>query len=260
MKTVTISAHLEYQFPQPADVLLAIEVAQLPDQTLISDLLTIRGAGPLINKHGLDNIGRRTWFEADGLLTIDYTAQVAIDRPATSLAGLNSVPHSDLDDASIAYLMPSRYCPSDLLENFVADTFQEGDKGQQVEAMAAWIYDHIAYVPGSSGYRATASDIFLSRQGVCRDFAHLMIAFARADGIPARMVSAYALDLDPPDFHAVCEVYLNHHWHLVDATRLVPETDLARIAVGRDATDVGFMTIFGMAEMVSQSILVTSGS
>jgi hypothetical protein len=54
----------------------------------------------------------------------------------------------------------------------------------------------------------------------------------------------------------VVEVFLDGRWHLVDATRLVPEENLVRIAVGRDATDISFMTIFGTANMIAQSVLV----
>jgi transglutaminase-like putative cysteine protease len=84
-----------------------------------------------------------------------------------------------------------------------------------------------------------------------------MAAFARAAGIPARLVSAYAWKLDPPDFHAVVDVWLDNDWHLIDASGLAPIEGLVRIAVGRDATDISFMTIFGYAEMVSQEVCVT---
>jgi transglutaminase-like putative cysteine protease len=122
--------------------------------------------------------------------------------------------------------------------------------------MADWIHDHVDYVFGSSDGTTTAGDSFIRRQGVCRDFAHLLITFARAAGIPARMVSAYAWRLDPPDFHAVVELWLEDAWHLVDPTRLAPIDGIVRIAVGRDATDISFMTIFGAAEMKSQSITI----
>ena len=115
----------------------------------------------------------------------------------------------------------------------------------------------MAYVAGSSDSETTAADSFVSRQGVCRDYAHLLASFARAGSIPARLVSAYAWRLDPPDFHAVVEVWLDGAWRLVDPTGLAPIEGIARIAVGRDATDIAFMTIFGMAEMRSQSVVVT---
>ena len=79
------------------------------------------------------------------------------------------------------------------------------------------------------------------------DFAHLVITLVRASTIPARMVSVYAPNIDPPDFHAVVEVWLGGSWHLIDPSRLGREEDFVRIAYGRDATDISFMTIFGQA-------------
>ncbi|NJS14273.1 MAG: transglutaminase family protein [Sphingopyxis sp.] len=254
--TVSITAELDYVLHRPADVLLAIEAIPTADQQLLSDLLKVKGSSPLTTIEGMDGLGRRTWLHADGPIEIRYTANVKITRAATDLAGLDTVPHAELPAAYIQFLMPSRYCPSDRFDNFVATNFGAPDKGQKVLDMAEWVYRNLTYTPGSSNGSTTATDTFLSRQGVCRDYAHLLISLCRAADVPARMVSAYALDLDPPDFHAVVEVYLTGRWHLVDPTRLVPETNLVRIAVGRDATDVGFMTIFGTAQMVSQSVRV----
>jgi len=255
--TVSIVANLVYTLDRPADVLLLIEAIPMPDQQLLSDLLTVQGSSPLTTIAGMDGLGRRTWLHADGPIQIRYTASITIARAATDIAGLDTVPHAELPADYIQYLMPSRYCPSDRFDHFVATCFGASDKGQKVADMADWVFSNLDYRFGSSNGGTTATDTFLSRQGVCRDYAHLLIALCRAGDIPARMVSAYALGLDPPDFHAVVEVYLAGRWHLVDPTRLVPETNLVRIAVGRDATDVGFMTIFGTAQMVSQSVMVT---
>lgn len=256
---VNISASLSYHIPAPADILLAIEAIPMADQTLVHDLLTIDGCGPLTPVEGLHGLGRRVWFHAHGPLEIAYTATVEIERRPIDIAGLAPPPHAALPGAYIQYLMPSRYCPSDQLETFVHTRFDAPDKGALVLQMADWIYESIAYVSGSSGFTTTARDTFVSRTGVCRDFAHLLIAFARAADIPARMVSSYALGIDPPDFHALVEVYLGDRWHLIDPTRLAPEENIVRICVGRDATDVGFMTIFGTAEMLSQTVTVASG-
>jgi transglutaminase-like putative cysteine protease len=255
--TVDITATLNYHLPQAADVLLAVEAIPMADQKLLTDLLKVKGdCSPLTTIEGMDGLGRRTWLHATGRIDISYTATAAIDRLPTNIAGLGVVPHADLPPAYIQYLMPSRYCPSDKHENFVTTRFDGPTKGDQVLQMAEWIYDNIEYAPGFSGSGSTATDTFISHRGVCRDFAHLLIAFARAADVPARMVSAYGLGIDPPDFHAVVEVYLDGRWHLIDATRLAPEENLVRIAVGRDATDISFMTIFGTANMISQSVKV----
>lgn len=254
---VNISAILSYHIPEPADILLAVEAIPMADQPLLYDLMTIDGSGPLTPVEGLHGLGRRVWFHAHGPLEIAYAATVSIERTPTDIAGLNPPPHASLPSTYIQYLMPSRYCPSDQLETFVHTRFNAPDKGTLVMQMTDWIHGSVAYVSGSSGFTTTARDTFVSRAGVCRDFAHLLIAFARAADIPARMVSAYALGIDPPDFHALVEVYLGDRWHLVDPTRLALEENIVRICVGRDATDIGFMTIFGTAEMLSQTVSVT---
>ena len=252
-----IDVELDYHFAQAADVLLAVEVAQRPDQRLIEDLLTVDGAGPLRPIAGEDGIGRRTWMAASGPFLARYRATLDVERPAPAIDGLPIAPARDLPAEVVPYLWPSRYCEADRFEAFVTRTFDSIGGGAKVTAMAEWIKGHLDYRLGSSDSTTTAVDAFVARQGVCRDYAHLMASFARAAGIPARLVSAYAWRLDPPDFHAVVEVWLGGAWQLVDATGLAPIEGLARICVGRDATDIAFMTIFGEAMMRSQSVRVT---
>jgi len=179
-------------------------------------------------------------------------------RPAAWIPnGLAISPRRHLPAYAVPYLWPSRYCESDRFEAFVEKSFGALSGGAKVEAMAEWIRHEMDYVMGSSDASTTAVDAFLSRRGVCRDFAHVMASFSRAAGIPARLVSAYAWGLKPPDFHAVVEVWLDGGWQLVDATGLASTQGLARICVGRDATDIAFMTIFGVGEMRAQSVEVT---
>jgi transglutaminase-like putative cysteine protease len=254
---LSIEVELDYYFPQAADVLLAIEVAQLPDQRLIEDRLTVGANAPLRTVAGEDGIGRRTWMRGEGLSHLSYRALVDVDRPAAAIEALPISPLPELPAGVVPYLWPSRYCESDRFEAFVEKTFGGIEGGAKLVAMATWIKRQMGYAAGSSDATTTAVDAFVSRLGVCRDFAHLMTSFARAAGVPARLVSAYAWGLKPPDFHAVVEVWLDGDWRLVDATCLAPTESLARIAVGRDATDIAFMTIFGFGEMRSQRVTVT---
>jgi len=254
---LNIEVELDYHFPAAADVLLCLEAAQLPDQLLLEDLLTVDGAGPLSPIAGEDGIGRRTWLNAEGPFAARYHAIVDVARPAASIDGLAAVPLRELPAEVVPYLWPSRYCQADRFEAFVERRFGALQGGAKVLEMAEWIRAEIDYVAGSSDSSTTAVDSFVSRQGVCRDYAHLLASFARAAGIPARLVSAYAWQLDPPDFHALVEVWLDGDWRLADATCLAPLEGMVRIAVGRDATDIAFMTIFGEARMNAQSVRVT---
>jgi transglutaminase-like putative cysteine protease len=251
-----IDATLDYVIHAPSDVLLAIEAAPMLDQRLVEDRLTISGAGPLRAVPGDDGVGRRTWMLAEGNFFAHYTATIEVERAGAPLHDLPISSRRDLPAEVIPYIWPSRYCESDRFGQFVSQEFAGLEGGTLVEAMADWIHGHVSYIPGSSNETTTASDIFIGRAGVCRDYAHLMTAFARAAAIPARLVSAYAFDLNPPDFHAVTEVWLDGAWHLIDATRLAPPEGFARIAVGRDATDIAFMTIFGPQEMRNQWVQV----
>lgn len=254
---LSIRAELDYNFAQAADVLLALEVAVMEDQRLIEDRLVIDGAtGPLRPIPGEESLGQRTWLEANGQFLATYTAIVDIDRVVDDLSTLTAAPRRTLPALVVPYLWPSRYCEADRFEGFVQREFPGLSGGALVGAMADWIHDHVDYRAGSSDGTTTAVDTFVGRAGVCRDFAHLLASFARAAGIPARMVSAYGLGVDPQDFHAVVEVWLDGGWHLVDATRLAQPDGIARICVGRDATDISFMTIFGGAMLNQQTVWV----
>lgn len=253
---LSIDARLDYWLATPADLLFALEAAQVPDQHLVTDLLRIGGVGTLTPIAAEGGIGRRTWTRGEGRVTAHYTATVEVDRTAATLHGLAADDVKHLPAEVVPYLFPSRYCESDRFEAAAKRDFGALDGGDKIEAMASWIRGHLDYAGGSSDATTTAADTYVARRGVCRDFAHLLIALVRAADIPARMVAAYAWQLDPPDFHAVAEVWLDGAWRLIDATGLAPVEGLVRIGVGRDATDISFLTIFGEAECLGQTVTV----
>jgi transglutaminase-like putative cysteine protease len=104
------------------------------------------------------------------------------------------------------------------------------------------VHDRLAYTSGSSGPTDDAVDTLLLGAGVCRDYAHLVLSLLRARDVPARLAAVYAPGLDPMDFHAVVEAWVDGAWRLVDATGLAPRASMLRIATGRDAADTAFMT------------------
>ena len=106
---------------------------------------------------------------------------------------------------------------------------------------------HLSYVSGSSDPIDGSVDTYLLGQGVCRDYAHLVVAFLRARNVPARLVAVYAPGLSPMDFHAVAEAFVDGQWRVVDGTLLAPRSTLLRIATGRDAADTAFLENFGGA-------------
>ncbi|MBB3938314.1 transglutaminase-like domain-containing protein [Aureimonas phyllosphaerae] len=252
-----VEADLQYRLPKPADVLLAIEAAPTLEQKLLDDRLRVNSLGALRTVQGDDGIGRRTWVRANGELIASYQGTFLIEREPEPLLGLPVTPHHELPADVIPYLWPSRFCQSDVFVSFVEREFAGLEGGALIAAMASWIHDHIDYRIGSSHEKTSAVDTFLARSGVCRDYAHVMAALTRAAGIPARLVSTYAWQLKPEDFHAVVDVWLDGRWRLVDASGLASTEGLVRIAVGRDATDIAFMTVFGRADFVSQVVHVS---
>ncbi|WP_307453972.1 MULTISPECIES: transglutaminase family protein [Microbacterium] len=179
-----------------------------------------------------------------GTAEVVYRAQVA---PPTAPA-----PSDDVDP--VRYLRPSRYAPSDDLGD-AADAFAGLSPREAVERIPAWVFEHLSYVPGSSGPTDTAVDTLRAGEGVCRDYAHLTVALLRASGVPARLVSAFAPGLEPMDFHAVVEAFVDGRWEVVDATRLAPRDHLVRVATGRDAADTAFLTTLSGA-MTLESVEV----
>ncbi len=165
------------------------------------------------------------------------------------------LPISELPDEVLRYLLPTRYCESDLLGAVARQTFCALPPGhQRVQRDLRWVHQNIEYRIGSTDATTTARDVFLQRAGVCRDFAHLSIALCRALNIPARLVSGYARFAEPPpDFHAVFEAYLGGRWVLFDPTQMVPVDQLVRVAHGLDAKDIAFATIYGPARMTGMS-------
>ena len=259
---LSIDARLDYRFTLPSDFLLQIEMADLPEQVVRNARLELPRAERFARIAGQDGVGERVWLNHHGPLTAHYTAEVEIRRVARPLAGLLAVPLHLLSANAVGYLMPSRYCPPDRFHQFVESEFAGLSGGDAVLAMREWIAQHFSYEPAASTSATTAIDSFVERRGVCRDFAHTLISFARAFGIPARFASVYAPSVTPQDFHAVAEVLLEvrpgvSEWHLVDATGMAREDQIAKIGIGRDAADVSFLTCYGFAELDNKRISVT---
>lgn len=254
---LAIDARLHYRLAQPYEVLLRLEAANTPDQRVVRERLEVN-ADDLARWQEPATGERIARLTASGDLHIGYTAEVEVSRrEGDDLADLAPARIGDLPPAVLPYLMPSRYCPSDRFERVVQRRFWGLEGGAKAAAILAFVADHLRYDAEVSDAFTTASDTFIDGAGVCRDYAHLAITLCRAADIPARAVSGYAWRLDPPDLHAVVEVFLGGRWRLFDPTGKAPVGGLVRIATGRDAADIAFMNIFGRAELVRQSFDVT---
>ncbi|MCR9108320.1 transglutaminase family protein [Marivita sp. XM-24bin2] len=251
-----IDVHLNYRVSRPTDLLLQIEAAQLPEQKIRQTQTDFSDVSHFARVAADDDVGERIWLRAEGDFRCDYSATIEIERLSPDLANIPSTPPHLLPGEAVRYLMPSRYCPSDEFQAFVSAEFGHLSGGAQIAAMRDWINAAFSYVPGVSNPQTTALDSFVQRQGICRDYAHVLVTLARAAMIPARFASVYAPGVTPPDFHAVAEVYLDGSWHLVDPTNMGGPDSIVLIGVGADAANVAFLNIFGRAELVTQSVSV----
>ncbi|WP_404480106.1 transglutaminase family protein [Novosphingobium sp. BL-52-GroH] len=254
---LSIVTTLDYAVPGPVDVLLQIEAAIIPEQQVLTARIDLPPLEHFARVSAQADIGERIWLRTSAPLQVRYEATVAVNRMLADVDTLPAVPTYLLPGETVDYLMPSRYCTSDTFHDFVQNEFGHLNGGARVAAIRDRIAATLTYEPGSSDAFTTAADTFKSCRGVCRDYAHLMIALVRASAIPARFASVYGLGVEPQDFHAVAEVFLDGAWHLVDATGMTSPDRIAKIGIGRDAADVSFLSSFGGVEMLSQTVDVT---
>jgi transglutaminase-like putative cysteine protease len=190
-----------------------------------------------------------------GTLAISYQATIRAAEAPAPPAATDEI-DAMIDAEAIALLRQSRYCPSDAMVGFaIAELADLGRGPDLARSVASWVFERLAYRPGSSGPLDTAVDALLAGAGVCRDFVHLTTALCRALGVPARFVAVYAPGLSPMDFHAVVEARRGRGWEILDPTRLAPRSALVRIATGRDAADTAFATTLrGEVELTSSEV------
>lgn len=235
---------------RPADLILSVALST-DYQGISTETLNVTLDGePIEAREIQDSAGSRLHriAPAKGELVVDYTAEVTGEAAEEPVLAIDQ----------IIYTRPSRYCDNDRLRNIGRSHFKDATGVELMTAVVDWVRDNIAYVPGSSRVVDGALETYLSRQGVCRDFAHLVIAILRSYNVPARLTSVYAPGLSPMDFHAVVEACWDERWYLLDATGLAPRESMMRIATGRDASDTAFMTtLAGSTTLNSMKVTAT---
>lgn len=233
-----LSAHLTLTAHGPARMVLSIAAhssAETSDEHLS---ITLDGVDLPVTEV-VDAHGAR-------LHLIDVSAgEARVNYRATVVGAAAPLTTTPLDE--IVFLRPSRYAESDSLGPTAAREFGGLTSTELLFGVSSWVGQHLQYVPGSSLPTDGAVQTLLSREGVCRDYAHLVVALLRSMNVPARLVSVYAPGLEPMDFHAVAEAAIDGEWRVVDATALAPRSSLVRIASGRDASDTAFLTTHGAA-------------
>ena len=182
---------------------------------------------------------------------VEVEEQIAVDRRAPQVAP------AMLPDETLVYLLQSRYCPSDKMEERARAIVQGCVPGYpQAERIHDWVREHITYRYGVSAESTCALDTLVQGAGVCRDFAHVGVALCRSLLLPARVVVGYLYGLEPMDMHAWYEVFLGGRWYAFDATQESPRGGRIVVAHGRDIADVAFLSNYGPLEITNMEVTV----
>ena len=243
---INVGCKLRYETAEPTAFIFQIEAAKADSQTVMQEMLTLPpGSASDLYVDPVTLTRKVRTFLGPGPVEVVYEATVGVDASGFDPAQVPEFDFAQLPLEYVEYLAASRYCPSDVFTKLAFEAFGKLPRGHtRVTAICDWIFKTITYASGSTGPSSTSIDVFKSRRGVCRDFAHLGISLCRALGIPARYASVYADALSPQDFHAVFQAYLNGpkggEWFAFDASRMSSVDALVRIAAGRDAADVAF--------------------
>jgi transglutaminase-like putative cysteine protease len=172
-------------------------------------------------------------------------------KPDEIVASARELAVAELPDESLVYLMGSRYCETDRLSQTAWDMFGKIAPGWgRVQSICDFVHSHIRFDYMQARSTRTAFEAFNEQVGVCRDFAHLALTLCRCLNIPARYVNGHLGDIgvpvvDPMDFSAWIEVYLDGRWHTFDPRNNVPRVGRIVVARGRDAADIPLINSFG---------------
>jgi transglutaminase-like putative cysteine protease len=197
----------------------------------------------------------RTTFSADFLIQ---------DSGEPDRSSPDAAQHAieDLPDATLLYLLPSRYCETEGLSDLAWSLFGQTPLGwPRVQAIVDYVHQRIRFGYPNARATRTAAEAHYEQVGVCRDFAHLAVALCRCMNIPARYCTGYLGDIGVPpaaapmDFSAWFEVYLGDGWHVFDARHNQPRIGRIMMAYGRDAADVAITTSFGSARLAKFEVV-----
>ncbi len=263
MIRLRLSLDLDYEIAQPGcDFIFNIHAAHTDCQRVLGENLQLSQNVPM--QVDTDPISQNRYLRLSGLpgpLTVSYNATVDLNHYVEQPANIPEIPVSQLPTSVLGYIYPSRYCQSDRLLRLASKEFGHWQQGySRVQGIRDWVLQRVQFTQNTSNSNTSAVDTLLETVGVCRDFAHLMIALCRAVNIPARFTTGidYGADpvLGPTDFHAYVEVYLGNRWYIFDPSGTAIPMGFVRFGTGRDAADVAFATIFGPVQSHAPRITI----
>lgn len=263
MIRINLQLELNYQIDQHgADFIFNVQAAQTQHQRVSNENLTLNQPIAMLMHTDPATGTRYMRLNAQpGQLRLIYTATVDLDHHRMAPAQIFEVPVRQMPPEVLTYLYPSRYCQSDRLGRLVMKEFGSLWQGyNRVQAIQEWVQRNVKFTSNTSNSNTSALDTLIDQVGVCRDFAHVMIALCRAANLPARMATCTDFGADPAlgpsDFHAYVEVYLDNRWYIFDPSGTAIPMAFIRFATGRDAADVAFATIFG--NVMSQAPIISA--
>src|SRR6187431_1904717 len=251
---IRVGYEMIFDFPQPTPVIMVLGTHfTRASDVIIPDFLTVSPAVAITPyRDGFGNWcsrivapAGRVRLAADGMVR-DSGLPDAIVPSAFQHAV------EDLPAETLVYLLGSRYCETDRLSDVAWKLFENTSPGwARVQAICDFVHNHIKFGYEHARATKTAWEAFEEGKGVCRDYAHLAIAFCRCMNIPARYCTGYLSDVGtlPPyavgDFAAWFEAWIGGEWHIFDPRNNVPRVGRVLMARGRDACDVAIATTFG---------------
>ena len=242
---------LDYEILGRADFIFIIHAARTEQQRVVTEALVVDPAVEWrvdVEPH-FGNRLLRLAAEPQGL-HVRYTGTVEVEHHMADPREIIATPIGELPAHAVPFLWSSRYCQADQVSELAWREFGNMQPGfAQADAVCRWVRGQVEFRVGTSNVRTSALETLEQRMGVCRDFAHTMIAILRSLNYPARFVTGVDYgageELGPPDFHSYVEAWIGDRWWLFDPTGITPLTGLIRIGTGRDAADVAFATMFG---------------
>ncbi|SLN66916.1 transglutaminase-like domain-containing protein [Oceanibacterium hippocampi] len=249
-----IGYELKYEFPDPTPVILMLSVhftrasdLEMPDHILLDPPVPVSGYRDIYGNWCSRLLAPAGHMRISGdFIVRDNGLPDSVARDA------KQVPVEELPEEALVFLLPSRFCDSDRLLDLAWTLFGTAKPDwERVQAICDFVHRHIAFGYEHARATRTASEAYQEGRGVCRDYAHLGVAFCRALNIPARYCTGYLSDVGtappypPGDFAAWFEAYLDGHWHMFDPRNNMPRIGRILLARGRDAADVAITTTFG---------------
>jgi transglutaminase-like putative cysteine protease len=255
---IRIGFEMVYRCPQPTPMILTLSVHYSrvsdllrPDHLVTSPSVAVSAYRDLFGNWCSRLVAPQGRFVLSTDALINDTGAPDVVAPSVRQTSIEHLPESTL-----VYLLGSRYCETDQLSDIAWKRFDSGPTGwARVQAICDFVHRHIEFGYEHARSTRTALEAYKEGRGVCRDYAHLAVAFCRCMNIPARYCTGYLGDIGTPpphgpmDFAAWFEAYLGDRWYTFDARNNTPRIGRVLIARGRDACDVALSSTFGPSKL-----------